>query len=132
MSTTCGRRHYDRGGVHEGFMFFGQDVAMTRSALIPIFARSAVLASTLLGVMGVRAEPEAAAVCGGPYSLMLVTEAECRAHVAQLHRLEARGDTEALARARREHALLLEERAHACRCVLPEGEAAPVVTASDC
>lgn len=107
---------------------------MNRSALIRIFARSAVFASALLGVMGARAEPEAAAaaVCGGAYSLLLVTEAECRALVAQLHRLEARGDTEALARAQREHALLLDERAKACRCVLPEGGAVPVAAASDC
>lgn len=66
------------------------------------------------------------ALCRGEYPVMLMTEAECRAHVRHVETLQARGDGRTLLKVQQEHARLLNERAEACRCVFPQTEGAYV------
>lgn len=62
------------------------------------------------------------ALCRGPYPTMLMTEAECQAHVRHVQELQSRGETQALLALQQRHMRLLEERAEACRCAFDQSE----------
>lgn len=92
--------------------------------------RVAVLA--LLAACHAQAAEVDESMCRGAYTDLLMTPVECRAHIARVRTLEARGDKDGLMETLRQHALLLDERALACGCAHGDGAPAQAATSGDC
>jgi uncharacterized membrane protein len=100
-------------------------------------AASAMILSVVLPMQHAQAAVSDTALCQGSYSVMLMTEEECRAYVRQVRTLRSQGQMHALEILERQHDEQLAERAARCPCMMgeePENPPLPqlVMLESDC
>ncbi|MCA1977750.1 MAG: hypothetical protein LDL19_00795 [Thiobacillus sp.] len=73
------------------------------------------------------------ALCQGNYSVMLMTEVECRQYAQRLRQLQGQKNSDAQLALQFEHDRLLSERAASCACARDfTGPESTVLAAGDC